>query len=1155
MSNIDWSSLGAGSSLGSAPGGGIDWSSLGSTIGGAAQPDNPVAAAQLTVDKYGNLINSSGDKGAIAKAKGAGKTHNPLSAALGFLDEPRAAVEGTLRQVEHLATGRGFSTQQLGQDIKQHTGTQTYLKNMEAGGGLGKHAAEGFDNFSVGFPLSGPIPLALDAVQKVATGKFESNQQLGNTAGGFLGDMAADPLNYLGGGGEAGAAVGKVGEAVGLATKADQAASEADRLAQVASDVQKTGTTADAATAAHSASGARQTADAASMAAHEATGGGVLSKDTLLRVTQKGVGGLNEAEKGVLGVKTGVHVYAPLTRTAAHLGVLKGGPKSAELIPGALTDPLTSAVHQIANRAKDTSVLRGLAGKLVPNAAEKAELREAAAAGDTDKVAALTQTLRAAPVAAGATQAFLTDHGKALADAWKEIPKEHEEDAVQALEGEPEAAGRLLGAGVDVSPIREALSSARKAAVDKGVPVAEREAYFPHQLTQEARDLGISAAKGKAGAGIKAKFEGSLERTLQPGSTFLGRKLETGSIAEINGIAHDVMGKDAVDLFKDGGREVSHNYIRGLARAVGNKAHADELERLGVIKPSEGLSAIGPDTKNFAEQQEHSAGHAADLDGYLQRIKKEAATTAAPTTPEQKALWEHAMSAVGGDKDSAENWHDLSTRLQDASETSKAFADLMGAKASDAEVRRAMGQPRVRLAVADTINDGWEKLADQGAFADKQAPDYVKNTLDKMNELHKSPQKTMGSFLKYYDKYLGLWKNYQLAAPGKMFRHQIGAVWNAWLGNVSGGTAARAFRIWRASKTGALLSDEDRKVIDSFLKAGLNHGDLYQEADLTGHGAATWNPGSRDFKYFKWNRETQSKAQDYVRFSMFYDAVKKGTPDLEAAAKVRTMMGDPHSLTPFEKGVVRRVVPFYTFLRVNMPVELTQMLKQPGKFEDYENLTNNVQANSKPNALVPSTFINTMGIRLPFNFQGSQAYVSPDLPFTRMGELAAGPKQWLAQASPLFKLPIEDVENAPLYSGVPFSPTAKEAPGTWSHIPGFMEVLSKIGLAQKVSKSYTDYGNNFPAGSWTMTPKAEYDIESLLPMLSQARRLAPMGEPGFSDRSTSTQLAYALGQNFRSLDQTQQAGVLYQRSAALKSIIEQLQNKGELPSYLEGFHK
>jgi hypothetical protein len=41
---------------------------------------------------------------------------------------------------------------------------------------------------------------------------------------------------------------------------------------------------------------------------------------------------------------------------------------------------------------------------------------------------------------------------------------------------------------------------------------------------------------------------------------------------------------------------------------------------------------------------------------------------------------------------------------------------------------------------------------------------------------------------------------------------------------------------------------------------------------------------------------------------------------------------------------------------------------------------------------------------------------------------------------------------------------------------------------------------------------------------------------------------------FRTNDPSQQAGELLRRQAVLKQMVEQLQNKGELPKYLYGFH-
>jgi hypothetical protein len=996
-------------------------------------------------------------------------------------------------------------------------------------------------------------------------------------------------------------------------------------------------------------------------------------------------------------------------------------------------------------------MLRGLADKLVPNAALKGQIRDAALAGDGEAVARLSQIGREMRSAHGAARTFLNGHSDAFLQAWDAVPKGSEGDAVKALEGDTAAEARVTAAGGDVGPLRDAYQNVRADAAQRGVQMGDIQNYFPHQLTEAARQAAVTSA-GRSGRA----FTGELARSLKQGGEFLGQPLHTGSIDEINGIAQQVFGKDAHELFNTDGRTVTANYLRGLAHRVGEQHFANRLDELGVTS--------------------------------------------------------------SGD-------------------------------------------------LAKTPAD-WESLGASGAQAGQVAPPYVKEALDRLAE-HKATPGSSVRLLRSYDNFLNTWKAYQLIMPGKAIRHVFaGPIWNSYLGGVKQGAAREGMAAWRTyMKAGggqkglaALPADMAKEVADAE-RYGIFHGRTFNPGRIDGT-ATTMNPLKRNFVVLDKNSELQARGQDFFRMAMYHDAIKKGMAPAEAAQKVRTMLGDPHNITEFERGTARRVVPFYcvpddhealtrrgwkkhhelvvgedimvldptthemrwepllevatfdydgplrrltrnghnflftdnhrwpvetgrckvkgkwyggdrkvveawelnsnhrlplvgefsetasvlddrlaailgwvvtdgtarwrgshweavvyqapskfldeiigllgtrphkphpetgvvavpvaladkkaitavyqtkadlpalvcqlsrsaaeamwqamfaaegstspkgqqhfaqnpgpvleafqilsamtgraawvsargayvrkgrfvnavdkaldgteqytgtvwcprtptgtwvmrhegaviptgnTFLRQNLPVELKALATQPQKFVNaYESPKREVENNSPRQSVVPQLFGDSMSIRLPWNIGGNQVYLSPDLPFTRIGGLFGGRNMIAGQTSPLIQDAIAYTTHANPYTGAQFNTTAKTAPSvpvlkqivealTAAHVPGF----------DKTVAPQTDFGQTTPAGTYRVSPQSMYMLESLLPPFSQARR-ADATEPSLQSRQATTVLSDLVGQNFRTNDPAQQAGELYRRDAEIKKLVEHLQNTGVLPGYLKGFKK
>lgn len=73
-------------------------------------------------------------------------------------------------------------------------------------------------------------------------------------------------------------------------------------------------------------------------------------------------------------------------------------------------------------------------------------------------------------------------------------------------------------------------------------------------------------------------------------------------------------------------------------------------------------------------------------------------------------------------------------------------------------------------------------------------------------------------------------------------------------------------------------------------------------------------------------------SENHRRVAMYFDGLQKGLPPRAAAMRVKQYLFDFGDLTPFERATLRRLFPFYSWTRKNLPLQMKALLTRPGKF-------------------------------------------------------------------------------------------------------------------------------------------------------------------------------------------------------------------------------
>lgn len=238
----------------------------------------------------------------------------------------------------------------------------------------------------------------------------------------------------------------------------------------------------------------------------------------------------------------------------------------------------------------------------------------------------------------------------------------------------------------------------------------------------------------------------------------------------------------------------------------------------------------------------------------------------------------------------------------------------------------------------------------------------------------------VGKALKAYDKVLGVWKAQILVAPSYHVRNEVGNLWNNFLAGTSPLDYATAAKIQQGIATGK-LDDVTRATVQEMEQQGVIGSGWYGK-DITQNiadeiGGASWNPLSQRFGGYKANRAIGTTFEDNARIAHYLSKRREGFSVVEAAKSVEKFLFDYGDLTWIEQNVLKRVLPFYTWSSKNIPLQLAEFVKKPGKFATAAKVQKNVEERvSKPDERYLSEYVkNNSPMRIRTNEDGSTEYL------------------------------------------------------------------------------------------------------------------------------------------------------------------------------------
>jgi len=332
-----------------------------------------------------------------------------------------------------------------------------------------------------------------------------------------------------------------------------------------------------------------------------------------------------------------------------------------------------------------------------------------------------------------------------------------------------------------------------------------------------------------------------------------------------------------------------------------------------------------------------------------------------------------------------------------------------------------------------------------------------KEIADTMNAIspYMTREKNMNELLKFSDDVMRIWKTSVTSWwPGFHSRNAMSNIWLSWLGGLNnpkqymlsaklqwydymtskgkdvadftvslGGKKYRASKLVKMGKEtgvlnkgwyGAEIGDDLEKRI--MMRTGVR-------PKLTGKERGRQLARSI---FLEKPRAAGTAVENNARFALFIDQLDKGFDVTSAAQHTKKFLFDYGELTKFEKNTMKRIFPFYTWIRKNIPLEIEQLFKQPGKFAIVGKTKAEIESLSeRPNEKYLPEWMKEqeLFVRLPYESPDKPFYMNFDFAFQDLARLNFVGKpldtlqEWYSFLRPDVKALTEIVTNYNIFLG------------------------------------------------------------------------------------------------------------------------------------------
>lgn len=337
---------------------------------------------------------------------------------------------------------------------------------------------------------------------------------------------------------------------------------------------------------------------------------------------------------------------------------------------------------------------------------------------------------------------------------------------------------------------------------------------------------------------------------------------------------------------------------------------------------------------------------------------------------------------------------------------------------------------------------GLKKVAHEHVPEGTFLPEEVANTLKHIKSLHDRPE-AAGAFLRHFDRVQQTWKTgATVVNPGHHVRNLIGDTYMNYLdGVVNPYRYQQALNLMLKKGDAQWLDDAKNaiKIGNQKVSAGKIHRLYESYGAKSGFYRTEFGEGKLGLEKLRGFSEGR---EDFGRLAHFIDSLKKegagakNLADIEKAAdaaaqRVRKWNIDYGDLTEWERKYGKRAIPFYTWLRKNVPLQIEAMALRPGRIAAVPKAQKAMEQalgtydpeGSSIGEVIPQYLKEMSPIRLRGEGEGKNAwYWNTPLPTMDLGRLLEGGpagtiKELVSGVTPVARVPMEIAFGKNVYTG------------------------------------------------------------------------------------------------------------------------------------------
>lgn len=320
----------------------------------------------------------------------------------------------------------------------------------------------------------------------------------------------------------------------------------------------------------------------------------------------------------------------------------------------------------------------------------------------------------------------------------------------------------------------------------------------------------------------------------------------------------------------------------------------------------------------------------------------------------------------------------------------------------------------------------------------------------------------LGDFM---SSYTGFFKAYATLSPGFHVRNSISNTFQLFAAGAEVKNMRTGLKLWRSLgehvKGGGNIDSwiasgvvpkglEKQARVGAEVALALGGGktdDAFSEFVTVGKNILTDNPATRASRSFG------QRVEGSARFMLAFDSAQKGMDFNSAFNHTGRFLVDYNNPTLLDESV-RNIIPFWTWMSRNLPVQITTQWTNPKPYVIYQRFANNFMV--QDDEQLPDYMKKKNPIQI-----GKGTFLTPDLPFMSAQEtidLAQNPRKALSMINPGLRVPMELAGGRQFFTGREFGNQPGQQSGMEYAAQNLLPMLGQIDRVTKTGPTSDNLG-------------------------------------------------------------------------------------------------